>query len=206
MRVLIVDDHPIVASGCRALFADHPETLLLEAADAESGEQIFLAQRPDVCVLDINLPTVSGFELTRRLLAHDAEARIIIFSMNDDPAFAARAIEVGARGYVSKTGDPRDLVEAIREVGNGGVYLSPAIARSIAFARPGIAQSPLSKLNSREIEILRLLSTGKSLAEIAWLIQSSYKTVANTSSLMRQKLGVRTSAELVRLAIASGVA
>jgi DNA-binding NarL/FixJ family response regulator len=206
MRVLIVDDHPIVASGCRALFADRPEIVLLEACDAETGERAFITERPDVCVLDINLPTVSGFELARRILAHDASARLIMFSMNDDPAFAARAIEVGARGYVAKTGDPCDLVDAIREVGNGGVYLPPAIARSIAFAGHGLARSPLSKLTPREMEILRLLSAGKSLSEIAWLIHSTYKTVANTSSLMRQKLGVRTSAELVRLAIASGVA
>ena len=95
--------------------------------------------------------------------------------------------------------------EAVREVGNGGVYLPPAIARNVAFARPGFAQNPLSKLTSREMEILRLLSSGKSLSEIAWLVHSSYKTVANTSSIMRQKLGVRTSAELVRLAIESGV-
>jgi DNA-binding NarL/FixJ family response regulator len=206
MRVLIVDDHPIVASGCRAVLADEPEIVLLEASDAESGERAFVAERPDICVIDINLPTVSGFELARRILVRAASARIIMFSMNDDPIFAARAIEIGAKGYVSKTGDPQDLVEAIREVGAGGVYLPPAIARSIAFAGPAFAQSPLSKLTSREIEILRLLSAGKSLSEIAWLVHSSYKTVANTSSLMRQKLGVRTSAELVRLAIESGVA
>jgi two-component system invasion response regulator UvrY len=206
MRVLIVDDHPIVASGCRAVLADEPEIVLLEASDAESGERAFVAEHPDICVIDINLPTVSGFELARRILVRAASARIIMFSMNDDPIFAARAIEIGAKGYVSKTGDPQDLVEAIREVGAGGVYLPPAIARSIAFAGPAFAQSPLSKLTSREIEILRLLSAGKSLSEIAWLVHSSYKTVANTSSLMRQKLGVRTSAELVRLAIESGVA
>jgi two-component system, NarL family, invasion response regulator UvrY len=205
MRVLIVDDHRIVASGCRALFADDPDIDILEAADAESGERVFSEQRPDISVLDINLPTVSGFELARRILGHDASARIIIFSMNDDPVFAKRAIEVGAKGYVTKTGDPQDLVEAIREVGNGGVYLPPAMARSIAFAGASFAQSPLSKLTSREMEILRLLSAGKSLSEIAWMIHSSYKTVANTSSIMRQKLGVRTSAELVRLAITNGV-
>ena len=206
MRILIVDDHPIVASGCRAVLADEPEIELLEAADAESGERVFVAEHPDICIIDINLPTVSGFELARRILIRAASARIIMFSMNDDPIFAARAIEVGAKGYVSKAGDPHDLVEAIREVGAGGVYLPPAIARSIAFAGPAFAQSPLSKLTSREIEILRLLSAGKSLAEIAWLVHSSYKTVANTSSIMRQKLGIRTSAELVRLAIESGVA
>ena len=117
-----------------------------------------------------------------------------------------RAIEVGAKGFVSKTGDPQDLVEAIREVAKGGVYLPPAIAQSIAFAGPSFARSPLTKLTAREMEILRLLSAGKCLSEIAWLIHSSYKTVANTSSIMRHKLGVRTSAELVRLAIDNGVA
>ena len=206
MRVLIVDDHPIVASGCRALFANDPEMVILEASDAETGERVFAAKYPHICVIDINLPTVSGFELARRILGRDAAARIIMFSMNDDPAFAARAIEIGAKGYVSKAGDPYDLVEAIREVSNGGTFLPPAIARSIAFAGPAYANSPLSKLNSREMEILRLLSSGKSLSEVAWLVHSSYKTVANTSSIMRHKLGVRTSAELVRLAIESGVA
>jgi DNA-binding NarL/FixJ family response regulator len=201
MRVLIVDDHRIVASGCRALFADDPEIDILEASDAESGEREFSERHPDICVLDINLPTVSGYELARRLLARDAAARIIMFSMNDDPVFAARAIEVGAKGYVSKAGDPEDLVEAIHEV-----YLPPAMARSIAFARPSFARNPLSRLTAREMEILRLLSAGKSLSEIAWLVHSSYKTVANTSSIMRHKLGVRTSAELVRFAIESGVA
>ena len=201
MRVLIVDDHPIVASGCRALFADDADIVILEAADAESGEQAFTAEHPDVCVLDINLPTVSGFELARRILARASSARIIMFSMNDDPIFAARAIEIGAKGYVSKAGDPCDLVAAIREVGNGGVYLPAAMARSVAFAGPAFAQNPLSKLTSREIEILRLLSSGKSLSEIAWLVHSSYKTIANTSSIIRQKLGLRSASELVRFAI-----
>ena len=206
MRVLIVDDHPIVASGCRALFAGDEDITILEACDAESGELAFIAERPDVCVLDINLPTVSGFELARRILARSDAARIIMFSMNDDPIFAARAIEIGAKGYVSKSGDPCDLVEAIREVGGGRVYLPAAIARRIAFAGPAAAQSPLSKLTPREVEILRLLSVGKSLSEIAWLVHSSYKTVANTSSIIRQKLGLRTSSELVRFAIESRLA
>src|SRR5260370_2517075 len=106
MRGLIVDDHPIVASGCRALFAGNPEIVILEASDAESGERAFVAERPDVCVLDINLPTVSGFELARRILARVASARIIMFSMNDDPIFAARAIQVAATPYLSNPAHP----------------------------------------------------------------------------------------------------
>jgi two-component system, NarL family, invasion response regulator UvrY len=206
MRILIADDHPIVASGCRTVLADEPDIVLLEAADAESAERIFAAERPDICLIDINLPTVSGFELARRVLAHDSHARIIMFSMNDDPVYVARAIEVGAKGFLSKTGDPQNLIEAIHEVGKGGVYLPPALAQSMAFAGPKVARNPLSKLNSREMEILRLLSAGKSLSEIAWLVHAPYKTVANTSAIIRHKLGVRTSAELVRFAIESGVA
>jgi len=206
MRVLIVDDHPIVASGCRALMAGDPDMVILEAASAETGLEVFVAERPDVSVLDINLPGVSGFELTRRILARDASARIIVFSMNDDPIFAARAIDCGAKGYVSKSGDPADLVEAIRAVGGGGVFLPPAIAQGIAFARATSPEGRLAKLTPREIEILRLLGSGKSLSEIAWMINASYKTIANTSSIMRQKLGIRTSSELVRFAIESKLA
>jgi two-component system, NarL family, invasion response regulator UvrY len=206
MRILIADDHPIVASGCRTVLADQPDIVLLEASDAESAEELFVTERPDICLIDINLPTVSGFELARRVLARDAKARIIIFSMNDDPVYVSRAIEIGAKGFVSKNGDPQNLVEAIQEVGKGGVYLPPALAQSMAFAGPKVARNPLSRLNSREMEILRLLSSGKSLSEIAWLVHSPYKTVANTSAIIRQKLGVRTAAELVRLAIESGVA
>jgi two-component system, NarL family, invasion response regulator UvrY len=205
MRILIVDDHPIVASGCRALLAGETAVEILEASDAESGEGVFVTERPDVCVLDINLPGVSGFELARRILARDPAARIIMFSMNDDPIFAARAIQTGAKGYVSKSGDPGDLLEAIRKVGEGGVFLPSAIAQSIAFARPGFADNRLAKLSPREVEILRLLGAGKSLSEIAYLINASYKTIANTSSIMRQKLGLRSSSELVRFAIENGL-
>src|SRR5262249_7234154 len=140
MRVLIVDDHPIVASGCRALMAGDPDITILEASSAETGLEAFVAERPDVCVLDINLPGVSGFELARRILARDAAARIIVFSMNDDPIFAARAIDNGAKGYVSKSGDPADLVKAIRAVASGGVFLAPALAQGIAFARATSAE------------------------------------------------------------------
>lgn len=206
MRVLIVDDHPIVASGCRALMAGDADLAILDASNAETGLEVFSAERPDVSVLDINLPGVSGFELAKRMLAREHCARIIMFSMNEDPIFAARAIECGARGYVSKSGDPADLVRAIREVGGGGVFLPPAIAQGIAFARLTPTENQLAKLTSREIEILRLLGSGKSLAEIAWMINASYKTIANRSSIIRQKLGVRTASELVRFAIQSRLA
>lgn len=206
LRVLIVDDHPIVVSGCRAMLADDPNVVINDAMDAESGEAAFADDPSQLCVIDINLPGVSGFELARRILRRDADARIIMFSMNDDPIFAARAIEAGAKGYVSKSGDPSDLVSAISAVAEGGTFLPASLAQSLAFAGPAFALSRLAKLTSREIEILRLIGAGKSLTEIAWMINASYKTVANTSSIIRHKLGVRSSSELVRVAIESRLA
>jgi two-component system, NarL family, invasion response regulator UvrY len=201
LRVLIVDDHPIIASACRAMFAGDPDVTILEATDAESGEAAFTTEKPDVCVLDINLPGVTGFELARRILARSPNGRIIMFSMNDDPVFAKRAIEAGAKGYVSKSGDPANLARAIREVGAGGVFLPSSLAQTIAFGGPGVASDRLAKLSAREIEILRLLAAGKSLSEAAWSMKASYKTIANTSSIIRRKLGLRTAAEMVRFAI-----
>ena len=114
MRVLIVDDHPIIVSGCAAMLAGEGDIDVSDARDAETGLAAYKAQRPDVAVVDIGLPGVSGFELARRILDHDAEARIVVFSMNDDPIFAARAIEAGAKAYVTKNDDPFLLLKAVR--------------------------------------------------------------------------------------------
>src|ERR1700710_3016010 len=151
MRILIVDDHPIVGSGCRALFSGDPTIVILQAMDAEAGERMFASEHPDICVVDINLPGVSGFELARRILTLDANARLIMFSMNDDPVFAARGIDAGAKGFVSKSGEPNDLLEAIQEVGKGGVFLPADIAKSLAFSGPEFGQNPLAKLTAREV-------------------------------------------------------
>src|SRR5437762_8685389 len=106
-KVLIVDDHPVVLSGCRSLFASDNSVRIDEAADAKSGHRAFISKKPDVTVIDINLPDVSGFELMRRIRKDDPDAKIIMFSMNDDPAFVVRAVELGAQGYVSKSDAPR---------------------------------------------------------------------------------------------------
>ncbi|SFI01230.1 response regulator [Bradyrhizobium sp. cf659] len=124
MRVLIVDDHPIIMAACQALFADEAGFIVTGAADAASGlaSLIAIAGPPEVCVIDVNLPSVSGMELARQIFGRDAEARIVMFSIKDDPVFAATAIDIGVKGYVSKSGDPNNLVLAIREVRKGGTF------------------------------------------------------------------------------------
>ncbi len=199
MKVLIVDDHPIVLSGCRALIAEAADIDMLEARDAAQAQEVYAAQSPDVAVIDINLPDISGFELARRLLVRDPNARLIMFSMNDDPMFAAQAIETGAKGYVSKSDDPAAFLSAIRDVSTGGHSLPQELAQKIAFLRSGATDSVA--LTPREREVLRLLAKGKSMSEIAALINVSYKTVATTSASLRAKFSARTPMQLIRIAV-----
>ena len=152
-KVLIVDDHPVVLSGCRSLFASDNTVKIEEATDAKSGHRAYLARRPDVTVIDIKLPDVSGFELMRRIRKDDPDARIIMFSMNDDPAFVVRAIEMGAQGYVSKGDDPRMLVKAVRKVAAGDNFISPQLAEAVTFSGASIKANPASQMTARELEI-----------------------------------------------------
>ena len=207
VKVLIVDDHPIVLSGCRALLlAQRPDITPIEARDGEQGYKLYAEHHPDVAVIDIKLPGISGFEMTRRILIKDPAAQIILFSMNDDPIFAARAIECGAKGYLAKNDDPNNFVEAIVRVAGGGVFLNPEIAEKLAFYNTRAAENPLARLSAREMEIVRLLCTGKSAAEIARDVNVSYKTVANTCSIVKSKLGARTMIDLVRIALEHKIA
>jgi DNA-binding NarL/FixJ family response regulator len=198
LRVLIVDDHPIVISGCKALLASDSDIDVFDAADGESGYKAFVAHKPDVAVIDINLPSLSGFELTRRILLRDPDARIVVFSMNDDAAFVKRAIDAGAKGYIAKNDDPLLFVDALRHVAAGGFYLPADLARKMVFAK---SSTILSTLAPRELEILRLIAAGESTNAIADALNISSKTVSNNSTSLKLKLGARSSMDLMRLAI-----
>jgi DNA-binding NarL/FixJ family response regulator len=204
-KVLIVDDHPVVLSGCRSLFAGDPSVKIEEASDAKSGHRAFIQKKPDVTVIDINLPDVSGFELMRRIRKDDPTARIIMFSMNYDPAFVVRAVELGAQGYVSKGDDPRVLVKAVRKVAAGDNFISPQLAEAVTFSGAAIKANPASQMTARELEILRLLGRGDKIVEVADALGISYKTVANTTSLLKQKLGAKNHSDLIRIAVEMGL-
>jgi two-component system invasion response regulator UvrY len=204
VRVLIVDDHPVVVSGCKALLAAEPNIEVLDAADGKSGYSAYFAHRPDVAVIDLNLPGVSGLELCRRILRRDETAQLVIFSVNEDSFFASRAIEAGAKGYIAKSDDPVLFLDAVRRIANGGVYLHPEMASEIAFNR---SQSGMggrfSGLNARELEVLRLLASGNAILEVAEILNISYKTAANSCTFLKQKLGARGIGELVKIAVES---
>jgi DNA-binding NarL/FixJ family response regulator len=204
-RILIVDDHPVVLSGCRALFANDRSIRIDEAGDAKSGHRAFVQKKPDVTVIDINLPDVSGFELMRRIRKDDPDAKIIMFSMNDDPAFVVRAVEMGAQGYVSKGDDPRLFVKAVRKVAAGDQFITPQLAEAVTFSGAAIKANPVSQRTPRELEILRLLGRGDKIVEVADALEISYKTVANTTSLLKQKLGAKNHSDLIRIAVEMGL-
>jgi DNA-binding NarL/FixJ family response regulator len=205
LRVLVVDDHPIVISGCRALLETDPVVEVVEAEDGEAGFAAFFASKPDVALIDINLPGLSGLELMRRILERDPAARIVVFTMNDNPVVAARAIEAGARGYIAKNDDPALFADAVKAVAGGGLYLHPEMARQIAFLRAGANANGITSLSPREVEILRLLAAGRTMAQIADLLDVSYKTIANNCTQLKQKLGARSAMDLMRIALGAGI-
>jgi DNA-binding NarL/FixJ family response regulator len=201
MRILIVDDHAIVRDGLSRLLAidgDH------EIKMAASGREALITARsfrPALTILDLNLPGLGGLELLRRLVQVGA-GKILVLSMHAEALYARRSLEAGAHGYVSKNAAPDELMAAVRRVAAGGRYIEAEIAQALAL---GAGAEALDALSPRELEIMRLLAAGSSLAEIAEALGASYKTIANTCTLIKSKLGVARTADLVRLAIETGV-
>ena len=200
-KVLIVDDHPVVVSGCRAVFAGDRSIQIISAPNEREGMKAFRQSKPHVSIIDINLPGVSGYELLRKIRKEDPDAKVIMFSVNDDPAFVVRAVELGAKGFVCKGDDPRSLVEAVHEVAKGTSFISPQLAKSVTFSSAETRAHPAGHLNNRELEILRMLAKGRKIAEIADALDLSYKTIANTTTMLKQKLGAQAHADLVRIAV-----
>ncbi|MDE3175749.1 MAG: response regulator transcription factor [Pseudomonadota bacterium] len=194
---MIVDDHPVVVTGCRAIFAGRAEVETFAVADGAGGIAAFFDWAADLALIDINLPDLSGFEVIRAILARAAEARLIAFSMNAEPAIAARAIEVGARAYLTKSDPPERFLDAVDALSAGDTYLTPAMAREIAFLHDRSAGA----LSARENDILRLLGAGSGLADVAAELGVSYKTIATNCAALKIKLGARTTGDLVRAAV-----
>jgi DNA-binding NarL/FixJ family response regulator len=200
MKILLVDDHIVVREGVRRLLSAMDGVELCEAATGHEALELFRRERPELVLLDLNLDGIGGLELLRRLLAEDESVRIVVFSMHAEPIYAARALRLGARGYVSKSAGADELVTAVKRVAEGGRYVEREIAGELAFNQIS-GEDPLQQLTTREIEILRLLGEGNSLTEIAEAIGVAYKTVANTCSIIKSKLGVERTADLIRVSM-----
>ena len=206
IEVLLVDDHAVVREGYRRLLEQTADIrVLAEAGSGEDAYRLFCELRPQVVVMDISLPRLSGIEVTRRVVAREPSARVLVFSMHEDVVFASRALAAGARGYIAKSAAPEVLVEAIRRIASGKSYVDHAMAQRLALQRVGSEPDPVGVLTEREFEVFRLLAQGQAVADIARILSLSAKTVANHQSALRQKLGVENAAQLVRLAARHGL-
>jgi len=206
IAVLLVDDHAVVREGYRRLL-ERDGNLRVIGECASAAEACREAERldPDVVVMDISLPDASGIEATRRLLVARPSQRVLIFSMHDDAIFVSRALETGARGYITKASAPEVLVSAIHAVANGERYVSADLARLLEHDEAVAAPAVSRMLTTREMDVLRLLVRGATVRAIGETLGISEKTVANHQSAIREAFGAKNSVQLAQAAKALGL-
>jgi len=205
MRILIVEDHPIVRAGLRRLLSSDPQIEIWEAASGKEGLSIFKAHRPDLVILDLNLPGLGGLEVIGRLKVEDAAVRILVLSVHDNALHVTRAMQAGATGYVSKSAPPDEIVEAVKRVAAGRPFIEQSIAQELALLNIRRPSDPLKELSRRDLEVLRLLGDGCTLAQIAETMGVSHKTIVNNCTQIKTKLGVERTADLIRIAVLHGI-
>ncbi len=205
IRILLVDDHAVVRAGYRALLEDSPMLQIVSEADnGETAVRLFSDLAPDIVIMDLSMPGIGGLEAIRRIIQRKHDARILAFSMHEDTIFVEQALQAGARGYVGKSSAPEVLVEAVKAVASGNIFLDPDIAQRLAFQKTRGTNSPIAGLSTREFEIFCLLAEGGTVAAIAKRLSLSNKTVANYATQIKAKLGINTVAEMARIAIRNG--
>ena len=207
LSVLLVDDHAVVRTGLRLLLEREQDIDVVgEAGTAEEGVLASRDLQPDVVVMDVVLPDESGIEATRTIIGEQPDARVLVLSMQEDPTYVREAFGAGASGYLLKEGADRDLVQAVREVGAGGRYVHPGLgARLLTAETAERAKAEADPLSTREREVLRLLALGHTNQEIAQLLTISVRTAETHRAHIMRKLRLRTRADLVRHALATGL-
>ncbi|MGD8550790.1 MAG: response regulator transcription factor [Methyloceanibacter sp.] len=202
-RVLVIDDHPIVLQGTTQLLEDVGVKQVHQAQSLADGFRAYRTQKPDVIIVDLAMHNgaLGGLSFIRRLRLHDQDTPILVFTMHSDPVIVSRALEVGATGYVLKDTPPEEVQTAFQRVRDNRPYLSHDLASEVAFMEARGTTNPLRQMTVRELQTLALVAEGKPYGVIAEHLHVSYKTVANTCTQLKAKLGVRTLPELMRIAI-----
>lgn len=207
IKVMIVDDHDLVRTGLRHILSQCSDIEVV--AEAASGEDALREVRtcdPDVILLDISMPGLSGFEVCDRLHKHHKEVRVIILTAHAKEPYPSRLLEAGASGYLTKSCAAEELQSAIRKVGAGQRYIGSEIAQQLAIAMlPGSKGSPFEGLSAREMEVVLMLIQGMAMQDIADALSLSPKTVATYKYRVYEKLGVNNEVALTRLALEHGL-
>lgn len=206
VRLVVVDDHPMLLNGVAATLEREEEfTVCGTAASAEEALDIALSLKPDVVITDLSFPGKGGLELVKDLKTAAPEILTIAFSMHDEMIFAERALRAGAMGYVMKSEAPEQLLDALRAVLKGELYVSPAVSTQIlsAFASGEATggQSLIRNLSDREFDVFQLIGGGKSTSQIASLLHLSPKTIESHKAAIRRKLDIESSSDLMLFAM-----
>ena len=207
INVILVDDHAVVRAGFRLLLSTAEAIEVID--EAERGEQacqLYLDKKPDVMVLDISMPGIGGLETIRRICSRDSQAKILVFSVHDELVYVNRAMNAGAKGYITKSSAPGQLVNAIQKIADGGCYIEQGLLKSSVVVSTEVNYRTLiDTLSAREFDVFRLLAKGLTVHKVADELCLGYKTVANYGTHIRSKLNVSSTAELAHIAIGLGV-
>jgi two-component system invasion response regulator UvrY len=207
IRLLVVDDHELVRIGLRHILTGYPAIEITgEAVDGESAIRLNREIKPDVVLLDIGLPGLSGFEVTARLKQASPRLGIIILTIHEEAPFPGQLLEAGASGYLTKGCPATELVQAIKTVARGGRHLGAGIAQQMALRMlPGAKKTPFDELSAREMEVMLMLADGQKVADIADVMHLSPKTVATYKYRIFEKLNARSDVHMTRMALRYGV-
>lgn len=203
--ILLIDDHAILRDGYEHLLDSAGFNVVAQASNSEEGYRLYLTHNPDVCIIDISMPGAGGLECIRRICSRDPQALVLVCTMHDDSTLAMRAMEMGARGYITKSCPSQVLIEAVTTIANKGHYLSTEIARAIAMEKLVHADRKVHSLSHQEFAVFRMVAEGKSVTEMAQSLALAPKTVSNYKTNMMRKLGTNNLAEIIFLAQKTGI-
>jgi len=205
IRVVVADDHVLVRQALRTFLEREGFEVVAEASDGQEVMRVVPKLQPDIAIVDISMPLLNGLAATHELKTSSPRTKVVVVTQHDEDQYVVESIRAGVRGYVLKTQVATDLVEALRQVDRGGVYLSPGISRAIVQAYLSKSDFPPDPLTSRERQVLQHIGEGKSTKELAALMGISTKTAESHRARLMQKLDIHETASLVRYAIRRGL-
>lgn len=205
--ILIVEDHDLVRTGLKNILSAEPGLKIVgETSTGEEAIRLARDLEPDVILMDVELPGLSGLETTERILKVQSRVRVVVLTAHSEPPLPARLLDIGASGYLTKACSARELVNAVKAVARGERYIGSEIAQQLALSLlPGTPQSPFQELTARELEVALMLTQGMKPPSIAEVIKVSPKTVATHKYNIYEKVGVSSEVELLRLALRYGL-
>ncbi len=207
ISVLLTDDHMLVRSGIRRLLEDSQQVKIIGEADC-GEDSVRLAQElnPDVILMDVNMPGIGGVEACRRILQRNPQQKIIVLTIHNEQTFPKRMLEIGAKGYLTKDCEVDEMLNAIRQVHNGGAYITPSIAQQLALSLlPGNEHNPIDRLSRREFQVMLMISHGLTNAEISDKLCLSPKTISTYRLRLLEKLGAQNEVDLIKIAVEQGI-